>query len=95
MTARTMLIGVDLASGPSWTMMMTVDRSQQPPVVTAWRHWSEVLDCDADARFGVVRAAFKRALKAADPDMPGGSSARWNEVARAYTEACREHEVES
>lgn len=95
MTARTMLIGMDSASGPSWTSAMTVDYTRQQPIVTAWRHWSEVLDCDADARFSAVRAAFQAALKKADPDLHSGSRAVWNEVTRAYADACREHEVES
>lgn len=95
MTARTMLTSVDPASGPSWISAMAIDFTRQPPVVTAWRHWSEVLDCDADASFSAVRAAFQSALKKADPELHGGSRAMWNEVTRAYTEACREHEVES
>ena len=61
---------------------------------TSSAHWSDVLGCPRDASMSDVRAAFFRARSAAHPDK-GGTSEQFKAVTRAFSEACREHEVES
>ena len=57
-------------------------------------HWSEVLGCARDASMSTIRNAWLRARSAAHPDH-GGTPAEFKAVNQAYSEACREHEVES
>lgn len=60
---------------------------------TSAPHWSEVLGCPRDASMTEVRAAFFRARSAAHPDK-GGSDAQFKAVTQAFSDACREHEVQ-
>ena len=57
-------------------------------------HWSVVLGCAPDASMKDVRAAHQRARSAAHPDH-GGTAAEFQAVNQAFSEACREHEVEA
>lgn len=57
-------------------------------------HWSEVLGCARDASMKDVRAAFFRARSKAHPDK-GGTAAEFQAIHVAFSDACREHEVES